>query len=443
MKSFIQKVSSLWTHDAPQKNKAYYFTHIPKTAGTSFIVILDRFFKQHQIFPQQLWREVGDIDQDDNASYELFRGHFGGGGVSTLTDRPLNYLTLLRDPFALSISTFQFVKREKNTRVHDLVKQEGFGLEEFLTNSQTCPLVNNRMVRNLSFDFKEDPSAQEVFLSEETIECLKPLLVETGDALTPEQRYQRATKFIDETVWFGLVEAFDRSMELLCHHFKVPSLGKSQKLNTKPQTLDISEKAHRRIEILNAWDIKLYQYAKAKFEQRYDDMLHDLESYRSHPSQKIEDLLDKQYQQNHDYPESPHGQLTFDQSITGTQWHRREFLEDDGSYFRWTGPEHKSNIDMWVKPTDCQLQIRIINALSSEDLDQLQLSINGKPLTWHSDDAGVVRLLAANVPKSHIKPNGLARVELALPKTQSHQDAFGSDDERLVGVAVHWLKFMA
>ena len=443
MKNFIQKVSSLWTHASSEKAAAYYFTHIPKTAGTSFIVQLDRFFKQKDIFPNQLWREVGTINKEDNESFELYRGHFGGGGVDSLTERSLNHLTLLRDPFALSVSTFQFVQREENTRVHDLVSQEGFDLEAFLTNSKTSTLVNNRMVRNLSFDFVEDPAAQEVFLSEDTIESLKPLLSKVDKALSPEARYQRATSFIDKTVWFGLVEEFDRSMDLLCHHFKVPCMGKSQKLNTKPKALDISEKAHRRIEILNAWDIKLYRYATQVFEQRYQDMLHDLESFRSHPSQSKEDLLDKQYQQNHAYPEQTQCQMTFDQKMTGAQWHRRELLEEDGSFFRWTGPEPVSTIDLWVKPSDCQLQFRVINALSSEDLDQLKINVNGKPIEWYSDDEGVVRVIAANVPKSHIKPNGLARVELTLPRTQSHKEAFGSDDERLVGLAVHWLKFMS
>ncbi len=444
MKNFIQKVSSLWTHSSPQsEKKAYCFTHIPKTAGTSFIVLLDRFFKQADIFPKQLWREIGHIEKEDNENFELFRGHFGGGGVSSLTDRSLSHLTLLRDPFALSLSTFQFVQREKNTLVHALVSQEGFGLEDFLTNSKTYPLVNNRMVRNLSFDFKEDPSAQEVFLSAETIECLKPLLADAAQALTPEQRFERAKTYIDGSIWFGLVEQFDKSMELLCHHFKRPSLGRSQRLNTKPQTLEVSDKAQRRIEILNAWDIKLYKYATQVFEKRYQNMLHDLESFRIHSSQNTHDLLDKQYQKNQPYPEICHGQLTFDQKLTGSQWHRRELLEEDGSFFRWTGPEPNSSIDLWVKPSDCQLQMRVINATSPEDLDEMKLSVNGHAVDWYSDDEGVVRILAANVPKTHIKPNGLARVELKMPRVESHKAAFGSDDERLVGVAVHWLKFMA
>ncbi len=86
---------------------ANYFVHIPKTAGTSFIVLLDRFYAAEKIYPHQLWREAKDIDLAQNEQYDLYRGHFGGGGVSVLTHRAVEFFTILRDPVALAHSTFQ------------------------------------------------------------------------------------------------------------------------------------------------------------------------------------------------------------------------------------------------------------------------------------------------------------------------------------------------
>ncbi len=442
MNSFIQKLSSLWSTTESQRGKTYYFAHIPKTAGTSFIVLLDRFFPQDVIFPQQLWRDVGDINVKKNERYQLIRGHFGGGGGGELTNQSLAYLTLLRDPFAMSVSTYQFVKREQNTLVHDLVNQSEFDLDAFLTHPKTSQLVNNRMVRNLSFDFVEDPSAQEVFLSSQTIEYLKPKIAKAKRPLTPEQRYYRAKQFIDRCFWFGLVESFDRSMDLLCHALKKPALGISQKLNVRKDPVELSEKARRRIEILNAWDIKLYRYATRVFESRYEAMLNDLDSYKSHNSQDLNELLDKQYQQNQrQLVHQPEVRLTFDQAIIGQQWHRRELMYPEHEYFRWTGPQEDAWLDMWIKPVDGQLSLRIINAISEQILDDLQLSINGQRVQWQSDDTGVVRVIKVEIAATLIRPNGLMRVGIHLSNTQSHQTAFGSDDERLVGVAVHWLKF--
>ena len=59
-----------------------YFVHVPKTAGTSFIVLLDRFYPADKIFPHQLWREIKHIDVNCNAQFDLYRGHLGGGGVA-------------------------------------------------------------------------------------------------------------------------------------------------------------------------------------------------------------------------------------------------------------------------------------------------------------------------------------------------------------------------
>ena len=81
----LKKASDWLSGKSGTQGAAWYFAHIPKTAGTSFIVLLDRFFAVEKIFPHQLWREVSSIDTDENQAYQLFRGHFGGGGVKQLT----------------------------------------------------------------------------------------------------------------------------------------------------------------------------------------------------------------------------------------------------------------------------------------------------------------------------------------------------------------------
>ncbi len=90
---------------------------------------------------------------------------------------------------------------------------------------------------------------------------------------------------------------------------------------------------------------------------------------------------------------------------------------------------------------DYQLTIRIINATSVELLDQLSITINGHITTWNTHDSGLVRVLTVDCPADLIKNNGLVRVVLDCHSMITHAEAFNSDDERLVGVAVHWLKF--
>ncbi len=316
---------------------------------------------------------------------------------------------------------------------------------QFLAHPMTSPLVQNRMVRNISFDFAEDPAAQEVFLSAETIEYLQTIILNQGPAITDEQRLKRAQKFIQKSRWFGLLERFDESLQLLCFVMYWPPIGQTQKLNTFKKPSKLSTKERRLINQLNQYDNVLYEHSVKVFEQRLADMHHQLRQIQTHESQSVDDLLDLRYQQsqakgfNATLPNDfCYG---FEQVLFGSQWHRRELMQPENEYFRWTGPGAKASIDCWVKPLDYKLTIRIINATSIELLDQLSVTINGHIATWKTHDSGLVRILTVDCPTDLIKNNGLVRVVLDCHTMTTHATAFNSDDERLVGVAVHWLKF--
>ncbi len=424
-----------------QGSPATYFVHVPKTAGTSLIVLLDRFFNNNQIFSKQLWREVKAIEPENNQQYELYRGHFGGGGVDILTDRPIEFLTILRDPIELARSTYQYVLREKNTKVHELVSAGRMTFLEFLKHEQTKPLIENRMVRNISFDFKKDPAAQEVFLSTETIEYLQSIMQQATSSLTDADRLQRAKNFVEKCRWFGLLERFDESLQLLCFEMSWPPIGPSQKLNVvdKKSALTGEEKYH--LEQVNQYDMALYAFAQERFQHKFKAMLHQLENYRTDQEQSIDDLLDLHYQVNHKKVLKSFVKYDFVEVLLGSQWHRREMMQPEQEYFRWTGPGQVASIDFWLKKQTYQIQIRIINAISIDVLNQLEVSINGQALKWQTQDKGVVRVLEMSCSAENIKANGLARLSFNTQKVLSHARAFESDDQRLVGLAVHWIQF--
>ncbi|MFC3194875.1 hypothetical protein ACFODZ_11550 [Marinicella sediminis] len=415
------------------------FVHIPKTAGTSFIVWLDRFFPAERIYPHQLWREVKLIGPMRNQQYDLFRGHFGGGGVRQLTNRPLAQLTILRDPVELARSTYQYALREQNTRVHDLLTSAQMELSEFIHHPETQPLVTNRLIRNISFDFVEDPAAQEVFLSAETIQYLQQHITVKTRPLTDDDRLLRARAFLQACQWFGLAERFAESMQLLCYVRAWRPMGQSQKLNTS-SPLQMSDQDISDLQQQNHQDCEFYRFACRLFDERFGQMKAQLETLRSNEQETLDDLLDVHYQRHQDVELSAHVDYRFNQVLQGQQWHRREFLDEEQGYFRWTGPGPVADIDFWVQPGDYQLSIRIINATSEALLDELVLAVNGQQLEWHSREQGVVRVLTATCRSSWIADNGLLRLSLTCADMCSHREAFGTDDERLVGVAVHWIQ---
>ena len=415
-----------------------YFTHIPKTAGTSFITVLDRYFDHASIYPHQLWREVEQIPTAEE--YTLYRGHFGGGGLKILTDKPINYLTIIRDPVDLTVSTWRFVLREPNTAVHDLVKERQLSLDEFLQHPRTRQLVENRMVRNLSFDFSEDPDAQEVFLSPTSLATVQKYISGNKSALNDEQRYRRASEFLDTCTWFGLQDRFEESMQLFSYEFKQPPIGTTQKLNRRRSEQQLSTEQVEAIWSRNRWDQKLYHKAQKRFEHRYQQMLKDIEQHRTATQQSIDDLLNLNYQAEGYHPLQQSIDFDFGQAMQGSGWHRRELAQPENTHFRWSGPGTQAFLDFWLQPGDYQLQMRIINALDSDVLNTLEITANAEAVSWQSVDSGVVRVLEANIDADCLQDNGLLRLGFNAKRVQSHAEAFNSDDERQVSFALHWIK---
>lgn len=428
-----------------KSSRGYYFIHIPKTAGTSFINVFDSLAHESKIFPHQLWKDVQQETVDKKSSYQLMRGHFGGGCHRQLFNKNAELLTILRHPKSLSISTYHFIKREENTRVHDLVKQNNMSLVDFLHHPETQTKISNRMTRHLSFDLQQDPDAHELFLSAKSEEVVNQWL-KKGVKIEDSQRFQRAKKRIKACKWFGLVEEFEKSMQLFSFEFKLPPLFTPPKLNSHTPNQNITEAESEAIEALNLWDLQLYDYAQKLFDKKYQQMLATLENYRETSQQTVFDLLDQHYLTNNKLNRINNSKndlhridFDFSDKMLGSGWHRREITLPENSTFRWTSSS-QSFIDFWLKPDDYQVKIRIINAVSEEFLNQARVLINGVALESEQNPShGVVRELAFKVDKS-LMHSGHLRISFCTPDVQKHSQSFGSDDSRELGLAVNWVK---
>lgn len=421
-----------------RKETGYYFIHIPKTAGTSFINILDAQTSVGEIFPCQLWREVSQEIVDKKQKYKLLRGHFGGGSYNILGHKNAHLLTILRHPQSLSISTYHFIKRETNTAVHDLVAGKNLSLEEFLEDPRTSQKINNRMVRHLSFDLQEDPEAQELFLSEQSIKVVNQWM-KPGKKLSNHERYLRAQKRLEDCSWIGIQENFQKSMQLFAYTFNLPPVLEVPYLNAFKPDQNISQKSLDLIAEQNKFDLKLYEFALNEFDKKFQLMCKDLESLRSSESQSLNELINLNYLSKAQVPIKGSIDYSFSQELLGSGWHRRELAMPDETYFRWSShPE--AYMDFWLQPKDYKLSIRFINAISENCLNQLELWLNDQKINHQYDtNTGVVRVLKAEIPAHLIKQNVL-RIVFKINQLKKHSEAFGSDDHRNLGIAVNWVK---
>jgi hypothetical protein len=423
----------------PNKKKSgYYFIHIPKTAGTSFINLLDSCVHQNEIFPSQLWHQINQKTIAEKQKYTLLRGHFGGGSYKLLADNNPHRLTILRHPESLSISTYHFIKREKNTAVHDLVNKTDMDLKSFLEEPLTAIKINNRMVRHLSFDLQKDPEAQELFLSSQSIKVVNNW-IKTPKSINNKKRLIRAKNAINECSWFGIQEKFDQSMQLFSFTFNRPPVGKTPYLNAHKPNQNIDNYCKQLISKQNKLDLVLYQYALEIFNQKYKGMCDFLKHKYSNQNLSIDEMLDKNYQESAQSILKNGCHYEFGMALLGSGWHRRELAQPENTYFRWTN-NNNSFIDFWLEPKDYDLEIRIINAVSLKHLSELDLCVNNISIPYEYDyNEGVVRIISTKINQSMLK-NKLLRIQFIHSQPLKHNSVFDSNDNRKIGIAVNWIK---
>jgi hypothetical protein len=94
--------------DNPQENIKLIFTHIPKTAGTSLALALDKIAGPRITFGQ--WTEFRDIPDCELEKYNLITGHFYAFQLDRPCLKPYIRMTVLRDPIERVVSSYNFAK---------------------------------------------------------------------------------------------------------------------------------------------------------------------------------------------------------------------------------------------------------------------------------------------------------------------------------------------
>lgn len=420
-------------------NPPYYFAHIPKTGGTSFIALLDHYFDADKICPHQLWWEVGNIQEIKNNDYHLYRGHFGGA-AQLLSKQSLNYLTILRNPISLAASTYNYSKRDKNTKLHKFIQNNHLSFEGFIEHHRTQHLIQNRMLRALTFGLDNQLNFDDMVLTANAYRQFKRTINKNRLYKTAEERLERLKQFILNCQWFGILEQYDQSIDLLCYVMRWPPVTKTQKLNVYNKQEDIAPEIKEKLKALNQFDCKLYHFAQHQFNKNYEHMLTDLSLPKEANTEDIKKAIDNRYQtaqaNNQILNHKSKYRYTPKEPILGDQWHRREWNPNLKKYFCWSGPGNVSFIDIWTLQKSYLIKIKIINAISHSVIKNLKILINNAQPTWRCDSKGSAYELTIHCDKQMIADSGLLRIQFRSKELKSHQAVFGGDDNRLVGFAL-------
>jgi len=242
-------------------NKKLIFLHIPKTAGSTFHMILNKRYSKSDIYNIFGARYSDDevkkfiaLENSEKADIRLLKGHMPFGLHNYMPSK-CSYITILRDPVERVISQYYYIKKNKHNPFHDQVENKSMSLQDFVTSGLSNGM-NNTQCRFISGDFDKYPYGQ----------CTDDLYIEVVNNIN------------NFFVWIGITDRFDESVLVLSHllgwssppYYIRENVSKIRKSVNKldKDTIDI-------IKEYNIFDIKLYEFAN-KF---LDDKISKIENF--------------------------------------------------------------------------------------------------------------------------------------------------------------------
>lgn len=227
------------------------FVHLPKTAGTTLHMIIERHYAARNVFStgagaQKAVEEFKKMSDARRAEIHILKGHMAYGLHEYLPGSSA-YITMLREPIDRTISFFYFVRQDPKHYHYDFIKTRNLSLEEYL-ESKISIMMDNTQVRLISGVWDEPRHGE---CTTETLEEAKRNLRENFAVV-------------------GLTERFDESLLLLKKAFGWHDIYyiRQNVTSNRPKKSELSPSTLRTLEKHNQLDMELYQYATLLFEEQ-------------------------------------------------------------------------------------------------------------------------------------------------------------------------------
>lgn len=236
------------------------FLHIPKAAGSTLRPVLERKYDEREVFHHNYFkpesRKFQSLRRSRRKKIRCLMGHFPYG-IHEYLSRPVEYVTMLRNPVERVLSNYYYILRTPSHRLYDILEKEDISLCEYISGGVN-PLIENGMVRFISGEIDGTPN-------QNTLQKAK-------------------THLRNDFGTVGIVEQFDVSLILMKRRYgwANTTYRKRNVTSNRPRKRDIQDDILELIRDRNQLDIQLYRWVKSRFDEEVSkvDMGADLRLHR-------------------------------------------------------------------------------------------------------------------------------------------------------------------
>ena len=399
----------------PVLPKRLFFIHVPKSAGTSLIDLLDSMYVQDEIFPEHYnVPRLEQMNPEEVRPYRFYRGHLPATLLLEKIGEPLTMITVLREPVSRLISNF-----EMRQRVPDPLD----GLQPTLS----CLTLK---------DFMNHPLYLTKFAHRATELVGHITFGKDGERIP---NVDLALERLRECKAVGLMERFDDTLQLLAWKFRWPPLKYTRRKNVSPhreKRAAIPEEVKMRIREREWADARVYAEAQRLFEEAWERMQEEQESLGATAWHRriLEPHLSEEEEA---LQENGADFYDFQRVYPGQGWYVAERHPRYG-VIRWSGPEEESFVYAYVKPLrPLRLLVQIVNWPAREVLEGLEIRVNG---TLVGEGMRFLQkeehraLLQVELPTYALPSDGVQEIGFRVPKTLSPKSLGLGSDERALGL---------
>ncbi len=245
------------------------FVHIPKTAGSTFHLILNKRYAPKETcnlfgakYQDPEIKKFIDAPIEGKEHIRLLKGHMPFGLHAYLPGNA-NYISILRDPVERVVSQYYYIKKNQRNPLHSQVEGGDMSIEEFVSSGIAIGM-NNGQCRFLNGDLAEYAFNR----------CDDSLLTKVKTNIT--QRF----------IWLGITERFDESIFMLSKlmGWQTPPYYIRENVSKVRKSIrEVDESAIRIIEAYNTLDKRLYEYANSLLDEAiagYEGFYSELEKFQ-------------------------------------------------------------------------------------------------------------------------------------------------------------------